>query len=1023
MKKNRIAAVLSSIVILAAGSGEAAGQSAIVKDFKPACDSLNSILSRRTTVDGDLKIKSIMKRGNVLDFYFTESLGDYPWKEAELKEFRKTLRSLFPEGYERYSVGEIYSDRIGFGRLGTPYLTCDGKPAETAFRVKDRTSVSPLSEKIGGLNYSKGLEGRNLAVWQSHGRYYEQSIKRWEWQRACLFQTVEDLFTQSFVVPFLVPMLENSGAYVMLPRERDSNIHEIISDNDACYADSLAARTHGRYRESGRWSDAGTGFGDIYPYYRDHENPFALGTARMAECTPYRTSQPESSVTWTPDIPQRGEYAVYVSYKTLANSTDCAHYTVRHLGGETHFRVNQTIGGGTWIYLGTFEFGKGTSGYVTLDSTTPQNGKFRKGKVVTADAVKFGGGMGNIIRGNESSGMPRFVEGARYWMQWSGIDSSVYDQNEGSHDYRDDFMSRGAWVNYLTGGSDVNPKSKGLGIPIDLALGFHSDAGTYPNDSIVGTLAIYTLKCEGKDIYPSGHKRMTAREYADIVQEQIVRDIRHRFDTSWTRRSLWDRSYSECRTPPVPSILVELLSHQNFEDMKYGLNPEFKFTVSRAVYKGILKYMSNRYGTEYAVQPLPVNSFAAGLSYGKDGYTAELSWKDTPDPLEKTADPEGYIIYIRKDDGGFDNGTVVKSFDRKEGRICTRVPVEKGHIYSFKIEAYNEGGKSFPSEILSVGLPSSCDKDMLRDSCILIVNNFDRISQPAYFDTPIYAGFDNDTDSGVPYMKDYSFTGKMYQNRRNMEWTDDDNPGFGASHNDFAGKVIAGNTFDYTTVHGKVFFTQGYPFHSSSSNAFSECGEPGKGAWITDIICGKQLTTRTGRNGGSDKFRVFPERLQKAIACYTSNGGNIFISGANIATDIWDSVFPVRIDSTFRSQSIRFAENVLGYRWMTNYASKTAEVKSCLGEPVFGNMTFSFCNEPNSMIYCVETPDGIVPADPSSRTIFRYADTNISAGICFNNRKHGYKTVVLGFPVETVRNRTSMEQIFSSIINYFIHER
>ena len=46
----------------------------------------------------------------------------------------------------------------------------------------------------------------------------------------------------------------------------------------------------------------------------------------------------------------------------------------------------------------------------------------------------------------------------------------------------------------------MNPSKKpGKGIPVDLSLGFHSDAGITPNDSIVGTLAIYTLRSEGSE--------------------------------------------------------------------------------------------------------------------------------------------------------------------------------------------------------------------------------------------------------------------------------------------------------------------------------------------------------------------------------------------------------------------------------------------------------------------------------------------------------------------------------------------
>ena len=38
-----------------------------------------------------------------------------------------------------------------------------------------------------------------------------------------------------------------------------------------------------------------------------------------------------------------------------------------------------------------------------------------------------------------TSGMPRFTEGARYWLQWAGMDSTVYSLNERKDDYKDDF--------------------------------------------------------------------------------------------------------------------------------------------------------------------------------------------------------------------------------------------------------------------------------------------------------------------------------------------------------------------------------------------------------------------------------------------------------------------------------------------------------------------------------------------------------------------------------------------------------
>ena len=99
-----------------------------------------------------------------------------------------------------------------------------------------------------------------------------------------------------------------------------------------------------------------------------------------------------------------------------------------------------------------------------------------------------------------------------------------------------------------------------------------------------------------------------------MIQDQIVSDVRAQWDSLWSRRQLWNRSYSEARMTGVPGMILELLSHQNFADMKSGLDPRFRFMAARAVYKAMLKYLSERYGCRYAVQPLPVHAFSATLA-------------------------------------------------------------------------------------------------------------------------------------------------------------------------------------------------------------------------------------------------------------------------------------------------------------------------------------------------------------------------------------------------------------------------
>ena len=373
--------LIASLMALSLGSYA----QSISKDFAPVCDSLDVLIKKRHSINhGELKIKSIMKRGDVLDFYFTESLGDFPWREGEPQWFRDELKSRFPEKYRKYKLGSIFSKQLKLEQLPTSALHFNGKPAASSFTVEEAPTWHGPVRELGGMEFDKGLTDRTIAVWQSHGRYFDYSMGRWIWQRPQLFQTVEDMFTQSFVLPYLVPMLENAGAYVILPRERDTQVNEVIADFDVI--DEAYGTAY--YKESGKWKDGGAGFAAMKPYYTGGENPCTTGSVRVADCEMYG-SKTKVEAQWRPEIPERGEYAVYISYKSLPKSTSTAHYTVHHLGGKNEFIVDQKMGGGTWIYLGTFEFDKGSEGYVTLSGTTPAGYEHEKGSVVTADAVRF----------------------------------------------------------------------------------------------------------------------------------------------------------------------------------------------------------------------------------------------------------------------------------------------------------------------------------------------------------------------------------------------------------------------------------------------------------------------------------------------------------------------------------------------------------------------------------------------------------------------------------------------------------
>ena len=961
-------------------------------EFQALSDSLTAFLCQSTTVQGRVSVKSITADKGRLQVQIGDDISDFPLRDKDIESIYDIIAAILPKYACYRDNGKIKlttTKGIAVESLKSNYYS--EKPSRSPISEharlseKKRDDIKPLVvNESRPYEITRGLQSRHIAIWQSHGRYYEQSLDRWEWQRARILQTVEDLYTQSYILPFLEPMLENAGAVVLIPRERDWNTCEVVVDNDGF---------EGEYSERGLWVEAPvSGFANPRSSYEYGENPFHMGTAIMAESAD-GDSKP-SVVKWIPDFEKAGEYAVYVSYCTMAKSTQDAHYSVVHKGGRSEFSVNQTMGGGTWIYLGKFSFDSHSMEqgvYLTNESTD-------RNSIITADAVKFGGGMGNMARKPAhptyevtaiTSGYPRFTEGARYWLQWAGFDTDVYSTTNGENDYKDDSMARGLWVNKLIGGTWLNPDEKGYNIPLDLSFALHSDSGASFTDSIVGSLAIYTKVSEGKSTYKNGESRTNARELADLVQTEIVEDIRRNYEPQWSRRQLWDRSYAESRVPEVPSMIMELLSHQNLADMRYGLDPSFRFTVSRSIYKGILKYLAYINNFDFTVQPLPVNSFAIQL----DGSEARLSWKPTDDPVEATASPTGYILYTRVDGGSFDIGKAV------DGNSCS-ITLEPGHLYSFRITACNAGGESFPSETLSAGLAESSK------GTVLVVNNFTRVSAPVSFASAdsTYAGFINRTDSGVPYIEDISYTGAQHEFRRTIPWYDDDSAGFGASDSDYETMAIAGNTFDYPSVHGQALMDAGYSFTSSSRDAFAGGIYSPSGFTAVDIICGKQLTTQVGRRGAAAlKYSVFPEKIQSAIRSWANAGKSILVSGSYLASDIWEPVFDYEItkemEATYFRPAKDFAQKVLHYRWMTNFAAtegRAYAVQNSLGINLGQRLDFN--TEPNERIYAVDAADGIIPDGKGACTIYRYLGS-ISAGVAYSGK---YKVIVLGFPIETL---------------------
>ena len=942
-------------------------------------DSLNQFASQRAYL-GKVKVSDIQIDEENITVTTCNRLSCISLSPQEIDELKSSVRQ-WVNGEPTAEV-HILSD----GKELNEWVTALYRKRDKKLQYKATSAKYPLVHNASQPYSAKqGLDGKHIALWGSHGIYYVQAYRMWKWQRARLWTTIEDLYTSSYTMPFLVPMLENAGAVVLQPRERDTQLHEVIVD------DSQLA--------TGITPAEGTGWGRPLKPLLEGDNPFTMGG--------YSTVN--TSARYTPALPASGEYAVYVSYKSLPKSNPQAEYTVVHKGISTTYHVNQQMGGGTWIYLGTFDFGTdANSNFVTLT---------HKGKhITTTDAIKFGGGWGSVARyphpeiGDDdfytkkdthsqevvtdstkhienqafatTSGYPRYIEGARYWLQYAGIPDSVYNYTGSKNDYTDDFSCRGRWVNYLAGGSAAYPEGPGLNIPVNMSVAFHSDAGCHPTDKLVGTFMFYTIKDDDQQTtYPSGGDRICNRDFADYLQTQIVEDIRQTMMPTWQKRHLMHKSMSETRNPKVPSTIIELLSHHNYYDMTFGLDPKFKFIVSRAIYKGMLRFIHQTTGTPYVVQPLPVQQM--NISYANND-SLHISWAERVDRLEPTATPTYYIIYMRTSqlkDGQW------QTSDWNNGiRVTTphaTLPIQRGVKYDIMVRAGNDGGVSLPSEVLSAYIAPQYNNDLA-----LIINGFHRVDAPDMF------GIDSITGGVVPgsyavsYGKEISFLGEQFDYDRTNMWESDDDCGFGMCHADKQKEVNIGNTFDYPSMHGNTLAQLGISYVSTSIDAIDSL-EP---YTLVDIIMGKEKGEKT------DTIGCIPMHLRKAIETYTEQGGKILISGSYIASDMRHTC------------DTAFTHNVLHYRYKTEKASTCGRINFQYN--ILPTKQYEYYTKPNPQVIECEWPDGIEPMTGGVR-IARYDDTYVNAGVAYQDDKS--RMIILPFMLESVKD---FDALYSDCIKW-----
>ncbi len=504
------------------------------------------------------------------------------------------------------------------------------------------------------------LAGTEVYLSQCHGWIWYDSLDDFSTQRGNLYDTVEDFHNPEATNQALAPFLHNAGADVWMVKERDHGDRWAIADND----------------DGNTYAESGSGFGTGDDGFADWgtwafgENPFESGSTRLV---------PTGSVaTFTLRAPQAGWQAVYVAYDADSSLTTEALYTLSARGTDLERVIDQTAHGSTWRYLDTLYFEPGDTLTVTL---TPLSG------TASADALRIGGGTGVIERQGETTGRPRWEEGAILATQFNGAPESVYDpygDGNGS-----DPSSRALWAAW------EHPSRADA-----LYVSWHSNACDECDARGTGVY-VYDRDCS------SGAPTEGSELLAELLQEEIVA-VGRAWDPEWQDRGTKSDCFSEVNpslNDEMPAALIEIAFHDTEADIEILKDPAFRVDASRAIYRAIARYFEGdnvRFLPEPPLYPSLRNTDSGLHLSWTPGWSGDL-WGDSA---------EHYLVQTSTDGRAWTAGTKVDGteFD---------IDAATGDLVFARVVAVNDGGVSFPSSVVAArrgdGPP------------LLLVNAFDRL--------------------------------------------------------------------------------------------------------------------------------------------------------------------------------------------------------------------------------------------------------------------------------------------------------
>ncbi|HPT32871.1 MAG TPA: hypothetical protein PLW67_13565, partial [Prolixibacteraceae bacterium] len=132
---------------------------------------------------GKIRIDSVSAKpeSETLQLFFSTPLSYLPVREENSRLLLSSLLGALGRKYRDWTL-EIFTDGHRLEELIPNSMRSTNAKDNSRTPAIDKENRIPLVRNISGDIPGKGLYNNNIALWPSHGWYYESKLDRWEWQ-------------------------------------------------------------------------------------------------------------------------------------------------------------------------------------------------------------------------------------------------------------------------------------------------------------------------------------------------------------------------------------------------------------------------------------------------------------------------------------------------------------------------------------------------------------------------------------------------------------------------------------------------------------------------------------------------------------------------------------------------------------------------------------------------------------------------------------------------------------------------